>query len=555
MADLERHPTLLALPLELRELIYKEVLANSNNGLQLLRTCREIYQESRKFLYQRPIVFRGQSALYDWLEKTPPEYLLQVAEVSLELEDVDHTPLLNPTKDGSTSPPPPLRSWQLHEEELGRLQDSLSRLAAIKTLHLRALPERQSFLYRDFLAGFLDLLSATSPKLTALGLSGNFHHQSLAFLASLPFLESFSYDGFSALSAADTAKKLAELPNLTRLELISHYEVLQPNDYRLSKFTAETQSFTGEVLSTIERLTSFSLDERTHPESSAILFFTPDILASLHTHKALRNLAIRLAKAPEPETLDALEEYLERAELRRLELDWPDLDPQVFDTHTLILDGLRDLWVRVGSMDASFDILYPILDCREEGELGELERVVLVRDEEWEIGEGTQGSSVAEGTQGSTAAEGGSDGKAEKEEKEAREKEVDEEDVSGENTEGVTEETESEGNEGKEEEIPEKDTKNVEVEESEWKEEKTESEPNEGNEEQSSERVPEEAKDKTTEDNSEENVSAKRMDSANEELEEDDDEDDSSEGNVELVVQLLEKLGVRVSWCTNTRQV
>ncbi|KAF2191395.1 hypothetical protein K469DRAFT_370467 [Zopfia rhizophila CBS 207.26] len=153
------------------------------------------------------------------------------------------------------------------------LSESLGKLKNVNRFTIRALPDRQSFLYREFLDQFLDILGPAYPSLRHLGLEGNFHHQSLSFLSSLQELRSLSFDGFSASLPTETAT-LSGLPHLTNVSLVSQHSVLTPTIYIHSSFT-KRQSFTADVLLAINPLTSFSITKRNHSEELAGLHFTP----------------------------------------------------------------------------------------------------------------------------------------------------------------------------------------------------------------------------------------------------------------------------------------
>jgi hypothetical protein len=388
MSNLNQTPLILALPLELRELIYKEVLSSPSQGPQLLRACREIYAEAHKFLFQRPIIFRGQTALHRWLDQVPVILLHHVTKITLELRDVNLRPLLSPALGAaSASSTPRLLAWEIYEHELERLGEALRRLRNVKTLTIRALPERQSFLYREFLTKVLESLSSLYPKLSSLALEGNFHHQSLSFLSSMEELESLSFDGFSSTSPSETAAILSKLTHLTNLSLISQHILLTPTTHIHSKFTSKRQSLTTPVLLSMKQLASLSVTETMHPAMMP-LFFTPEVLTSLRDHFTLNSLSIRLSQVPSNETLEAFEYFLDNAPgIERLELDWPGLEPAVLETYTVLTKRVKDFWVRCESIEIAFDILYTLLENLEEGDLQGLKRVVLVK-KDWEEGQG-----------------------------------------------------------------------------------------------------------------------------------------------------------------------
>ncbi|KAH7401704.1 hypothetical protein BKA66DRAFT_405610 [Pyrenochaeta sp. MPI-SDFR-AT-0127] len=367
------------MPLELRQQIYTEIFASPLQGSELLRTCREIKAQAHKFLFQRPANFRSQSSLYEWLDRVPHELLQHVTEVSLSVQDVDLRALLQTdTSFQQTDTSPRLRSSELYGIELERLRRSLIQLPKVKKITIRALSSRQSFLYHDFLAKVLEMLSAVYPDLLEIRLEGNMHHQDLTFLTNLRKLQSLSFDGFSSTSSTKTAGILASLEHLSKLSLISQHEMPTSGNHSHSGLRTKQQSFTGDVARTINQLATFSVTERI-PTSSPPLFFTSEVLASLHNHKALKSLSISLSKTPDGETLESLRVFLKRSAIERLELDWPDLEPQLLEEFALIQSDLKILWVRAKNETDACDIISSISEKREIGDLQGLRQVVLIR--------------------------------------------------------------------------------------------------------------------------------------------------------------------------------
>lgn len=380
-------PPLFALPLELREIIYKKVLLLGAEGLRLLLVCREIYLEAHKFLFQRRLVFRSQSALCGWLRMVPQEHLQHVVEIVLELQDVDLTPLLAPSASLSASSSErtnSLRTWELYEKEIERLTRAFEALRNVNIFTLRALSGRQTYLYDHFLSKFLLLLGSVYPTLGELSLEGNLHNQDLSFLRRMKELKSFSFDGFSASEASETTEILSGL-QLTNISLVSHHAALTPTHHRRSNFTTKVRSFDSSVLRSINQLAAFSVSENI-PATSPAVFFTSEILGSLHNHQTLSSLSIFLSHTPDNETLDALEDFLDKAlSIQRLELDWPGLDPNILEEYALLPSSLRCFWVRSTNMANAFSLLWSIHKSKETGDAPELRKVVLVRSSQKEV--------------------------------------------------------------------------------------------------------------------------------------------------------------------------
>lgn len=379
MPETNKVSPFFGLPLELREEIYKTVLSSPNQGSDMLRTCHEIQGEAQKFLYQKPLIFRSQGSLYTWIEQAPHELLTHVSEISLHVQDVDLKSILsNSSTSPQLVPPSQLSTSELYRSEVGRITESLKAVPKLKTITIQALSIQSSFLYRGFLTQVLEALGTSCPNLLKLCLKGSFHHQELHFLTALKQLESLAFDGFSGSSPAATVDVLASLNNLRNLSLVSEHALLTPTLGVHSGFPARRQSFTGEVIRTIRQLASFSVMEQV-PMTSPTLFFISEVLGSLHDHKTLKSLSIQLSHTPDTETLSSLEDFLERASIEHLELDWPDLEPGILEQYRLLSGSINVLWVRAKSMADAFEILWSIVESRVEGDLSHLGKVVLVR--------------------------------------------------------------------------------------------------------------------------------------------------------------------------------
>jgi hypothetical protein len=377
MTQAKMSSPLFDLPLELREDVYKSVLYTSDPSI--LQTCREVCAEARKFLYQRPLSFQSQAALHTWLGQNPQELLNHVFDITLHIQEVDLKPILNlRTISPQHRSQPRLSTLKLYQLEINRIQQALSRIPNVKTITIRTLLGRPSYLYREFVDQILTILSTLHPSLRDLRLEGNFHHHELGFLSNLQNLEYFSFDGFSSSSPAATANILASLPNLVGLSLISEHSLPTINDASHHRFAGKRQSFTGDVACRLGKLASFSVAERV-PTSTPSLFFTPDVLASLHNHQTLKDLSIHLSQAPNTAILEFLESFLEGTPIERLELDWPGLDPFVLERYLLLNESLRVVWARASSEADAFEILWSLVERRAAGELCELKRVVLIR--------------------------------------------------------------------------------------------------------------------------------------------------------------------------------
>ena len=370
---------LFTLPIELRQLIYREVLASPLHGPELLATCREIYMEAREILFERPLRFRGQSVMFDWLDKVPHKPLSQTKELSITIQEADLRSLLVvPALIYHSSDPPRLLTWELYETELEKLYSALGHLPKIETITIRTTVGRQSFFYREFLRKFLALATLRYPHLLVINLEGNFQHQDLTFLSGFKYLQGFSFDGFSASSLTETAQILSGLKHFTTLSIISQNAMLAPESHSRRVFTSKSPSVTGGAISTIEQLKAFLVTEAM-PVSAPSLFLTSEFLTLLCNHQGLNDFRVCLSQAPNSETVLALEDFLGTTRIRVLHLDWPHLDWNVLETFSLIPECLETLWIRARSATDALEIIWHVAENRDAGCYHALTELVILR--------------------------------------------------------------------------------------------------------------------------------------------------------------------------------
>lgn len=149
---------LLQLPRELREVICLSALLESTTPLSLLTTCRQLNMESQPLVYQRPIKLPSQARLFDWIEHSRPQNLKQVRHLSIQLTDVDLSPLLVPNRPPDQSAP---TASSLYENELARFDAALRSLPGLT--ELTVVPPR--LLHSQLLRGMYLSLLALIPRL------------------------------------------------------------------------------------------------------------------------------------------------------------------------------------------------------------------------------------------------------------------------------------------------------------------------------------------------------------------------------------------------------
>ena len=146
----------LSLPAALRERIYAEVLISLEQGPEILRSCRQVEREARKFLYQRPVNFPTQRSMYEWLDGTPDDLLAQVIDISVAVQDIDLRSILHPHASTILSSyPHQLFAGELYEAEVSRFTLALKRLPHVKTIAIQASSNSPSHLYGEFVSKIL----------------------------------------------------------------------------------------------------------------------------------------------------------------------------------------------------------------------------------------------------------------------------------------------------------------------------------------------------------------------------------------------------------------
>ncbi|KAL9031309.1 MAG: hypothetical protein Q9196_000665 [Gyalolechia fulgens] len=87
---MERASSLPALPPELRERIYHELLHDQPSSLfHLLTVNRRISSEVQSWIFRQPVTFDGQQSLFKWLPNVDPGFLPYVGTVRFKLHDID----------------------------------------------------------------------------------------------------------------------------------------------------------------------------------------------------------------------------------------------------------------------------------------------------------------------------------------------------------------------------------------------------------------------------------------------------------------------------------
>ncbi|KAH0564927.1 hypothetical protein GP486_001682 [Trichoglossum hirsutum] len=316
-----------SLPIELRLLVYQELLlARPCRNLQILRVCRDIYNEARPVLFKRPLKFRTHEDLYDWVKKADSDARELVTSINFSLLSFQpRTPHSQPLFD--------YRMQYGYGQDLPDLQNALMPLLNVRELVIFKSTEYLSINYaHDFYFSFFPWLAGRYPELRYLTLFISWIP--LDFLLQMRFLRTFRFTGFSRSPPAAALIIFQSLTHLEELEVVG-----PPLDiYYLSSYTGGMyygQSVTHEVLLGIRPLKAFTICEvrggRRHP---GMLFSEEIISALVKNHgSSLRSLKISLDFPPSATRREALARLfgLPDSSIKRVELGWPGLDVLTLD--------------------------------------------------------------------------------------------------------------------------------------------------------------------------------------------------------------------------------
>ncbi|KAI9786243.1 MAG: hypothetical protein M1839_007654 [Geoglossum umbratile] len=337
-----------SLPIELRLLVYKEVLMA--NDLQILRACRDIYNEALPVLFKRPLKFRTHDDLYNWIRMVGPDSLELVTSVSLNLLSFRYIPVTRPCR-------PPLHSADMfYRNDLPNLQNALMLLPNVRRFIIyKTIPFLGTRFTYDYYLPFFPWLADRYPELRCLTLFINWIP--LDFLLQMRFLCSLRFTGFS------TSPPTAALIIFQSLKCLEELEVFgpPPDIHAMNTFPTSfndpgikyEQAVTPELLLGIRPLKAFTICEIRAPCRTASMFFCEEIISALtQAHgSSLRSLKISLDFLPSVGSRVALAKLfsLTSSSIRHLELGWPGLDVLTLDT----------LPPSLCSLQVSCDIYFP----------------------------------------------------------------------------------------------------------------------------------------------------------------------------------------------------
>ncbi|WPH02003.1 Hypothetical protein R9X50_00485700 [Acrodontium crateriforme] len=149
---------LLALPPELRNKIYSAALLDTIPNIALLQACRQINMEAQSTLYQRHISFSSQETFLQWIERSHSSNLRDVKRLTLQITDIDLSPLFDRDRGCRNA-------WSLYQRELQQLDQALASLPNVSDLTITPPTSSCSQLVRGMYLSFLTLISQRYPKL------------------------------------------------------------------------------------------------------------------------------------------------------------------------------------------------------------------------------------------------------------------------------------------------------------------------------------------------------------------------------------------------------
>lgn len=185
-ATARQHCSLLRLPPEMRIAIYEAAsldesdYSDSSDSIHLLQTCRQINMEAQPVFYQRPKSFTSQAKLFLWNDRSSTSNLERVRHITVQLTDIDLSPLLHQDKSTRSKH---ITAWSLYQAELDKLEVTLRALPNLASMTIIPPKETQSMLLKEFYRALLAMIPSRCPKLRNLEV-----HDSDELLRQVPTL-------------------------------------------------------------------------------------------------------------------------------------------------------------------------------------------------------------------------------------------------------------------------------------------------------------------------------------------------------------------------------
>ncbi|MCJ1373673.1 hypothetical protein MMC20_004902 [Loxospora ochrophaea] len=336
----------LTLPVEIRELIYDEILHSMPASLlQLIRTNRQIHHEAQPFVFRQPLSFDGQSDFFDMFYSVNRKYLRYIQVIEFALHDIDPEKIvgalgkrLRQAKMTSASQAQNNNPYlEACDSEVRRIGEVFSRLPNVKRFTIvgpkpsDAQPCRHMLicLTKELVQHFTDL-QQLNVEIDALPIQ---------FIRHLKRLRSLRLTGFSTSTPAEALSTLRALPHLTSLEIMGSSSDLTFEQRPGHPGPRSVQCITPAVIDGLPNIKRLTIYDPLDPMSSSeqANFLNAEMFHMLAKRSKIRKLCIATDRTSVPtDTLKALGMLIcTSPSLRLLDLALPlDLIPTMIQQLT-----------------------------------------------------------------------------------------------------------------------------------------------------------------------------------------------------------------------------
>lgn len=389
---------LLQIPLELRQSIYSYFIDDESFEplLHLLLVNRQINKEAKPFLFRRPLVFEGQSELFEWLRMVRREDLHLVSDLAFQLQDIKPDEIVGAlgkrlrqvqrTRPEASSSPSS-RDNPYHEAcelEVRRIGEAFSLMPNVRKLIVIPCTEADPRPSHRMLIQFSKMLSRCFPNLDTL-LSRE-TSLPISFVANKPRLKHLQIPSCCCSSSAEISSVCNDIP-ASKLAIYG--------GIRSRSSEAPQREIVAEILKAIRPLRELTLYE-SNVEVLSIdvaheaLVKAPDAigkhLRTLRTLKVLVNYTPKIPRATP--TLGQLRKFLQHSAIERLEMAEPLIFtlsgnlPSSLRTYVIRLDrpcmSDLDLEDRIERLMEHFETFAEYLNDEDENQLSNLKEILIV---------------------------------------------------------------------------------------------------------------------------------------------------------------------------------
>lgn len=313
---------LLCLPPEIRQQIYFHASALARyDHLNLLYTCKLIYEEALLSFQSRPLVFSCQEQLISTLSRIRQPHLSNVSRLKLALSDLDPN-LIEPSLSHVVTTSSAKISLNPYQMEVKHITSALSWLRRLEsvTLMRQSNPGRRQC-PRDLSDGVVSWLNRSMPKLKQLCIQVD--NYQLSHVANLQYLRRLQVSGFSESTPEETRDAFRGLSKLHTLNVVPAGYIMREPYFRCRE---PLQSITPEVIANLRPLQSLTLIDPPETAVDESPYLTQEMFDAIRiTHsKSLKILTISSLHALPPASTAALSTLLQSAsQVRYLSLAVP----------------------------------------------------------------------------------------------------------------------------------------------------------------------------------------------------------------------------------------